>query len=1024
MQNIVMKPLLITGKQLHTLLPTHLLLDENLTIVSVGSEISNLYGSLENLHFSAKFSFLNATQAFTYCNLQFQDNAELLLVFCNEPNAILKCKLCVFEESKQLLLLLNVDQALAEKQHLHTTNTNLDIIKLDIALEEIGHTFWFHDLDSAIHLKDEFSIEKTYDGFYDFYGNYGKHILSKVKSWLASIHPDDKWMVQEADNAYRKGEIHHHALEYRIVDKNGGVKWISDKGIVYEYKNGIPQKLICIHTDITELYHNKIELDKQKKFYETILNNLPADIAVFDKNHTYLFVNPSGIKSEAVRQWIIGKKDEDYIQFRNLPTSILDERRAMFNEVKRTLKPKSWEQVITKPDGSKEHILRIFNPYVNEQNEFELAIGYGINITEQKLIEQKIALSEAKYRILIDKSLAVITMHDMNGVFIMVNPIIEEVLGYPMNDIIGKHITHYMHKEDAKIVNANYLQTIFKEKTAKGVLRFIHKNGSVRYILYNNYLLENTYNEAYVISHKVDITDRIKAEQQLSIAHQQIKKEALAKERFLANMSHELRTPMNGILGIINFLEKTKLTKQQKEYVQLIKGSSNSLLTILNEVLDIEKIIAGKLKLEKIPFNISTTISKIVASAKYKTDEKQLSLDLKDRLPKNLYVLGDPHRLGQIVLNLISNAIKFTNSGGNIIVALELISSNLENVTIEISVTDTGIGIPKNKLSKIFEPFEQAEISISRKFGGTGLGLSICKQLVEMQHGTIKAESSEGKGSVFSFLISYPKTTKKIGLQQLELKNTISPSILKGAKILIAEDVEVNQYVLKHLLEKWGCKVTVAENGKEAVADVRKTQFDLIFMDIQMPEMNGFEATSSIRKLTDTKKAAIPIVAVTANLLKDITKNFIKSGINDYILKPYNEREVFAIVEKYVHKSKVNPPVKTKKIVNVIKYKRDADNNKQFMIQTAEIFIRNAPISYNLMLDALAKKDFQKIAKEIHKLKFSVDFFGMKNITELLKQLETLIDNKGKHVLLKKQFGALGVALNNGIEQLKNIYFN
>jgi PAS domain S-box-containing protein len=1019
-----MKPLTILEKQLHTLFPTHLLLDENLTIVSVGSEISNLYGSLVNLPFSAKFSVLNSTQSLDYCSLKGHDNAELSLVFCNETNAILKCNLCVFEESKQLLLRLNDSQALADKQYLHTANNNLDISKLDIALEEIGHTFWFHDLDNAIHFKEEFNIEKAHDGFYDFYGNYSKRIVSKVTSWLKSIHPDDRWMVQEAENAYRKGEIHHHALQYRIVDKNGGVKWISDKGIVYEYKNGIPKKLICIHTDITELHHAKLELDRQKKFYETILNNLPADIAVFDKNHTYLFVNPTGIKSEAVRQWIIGKKDEDYIQFRNLPRSILDERRATFNEVKRTLKPKSWEQIIAKPDGSKEHILRIFHPYVNEQNEFELAIGYGINITEQKLIEQKIALSEAKYRILIDKSLAVITMHDMNGVFTMVNPIIEEVLGYPMNDIIGKHITHYMHKDDAKIVNANYLQTICKEKTAKGVLRFMHKNGNIRYILYNNYLFQNTDNESYVISHKVDITDRIKAEEKLSIAHQQIKKEALAKERFLASMSHELRTPMNGILGMINFLEKTKLTKQQKEYVQLIRGSSNSLLTILNEVLDIEKIIAGKLKLEKIPFNISATISKILAAAKYKTDEKQLSLDLKDRLPKNLFVLGDPHRLGQIVLNLITNAIKFTNSGGNIMVALELANNNAKNATIEVSVTDTGIGIPKNKLSKIFEPFEQAEISISRKFGGTGLGLSICKQLVEMQHGTIKAESTEGKGSVFSFLISYPKATQKISLKPVEQKNTINPSILKNTKILVAEDVEINQYVLKHLLEKWGSKVTVAENGKEAVAAVRKTRFDLIFMDIQMPEMNGFEATNTIRQLNDTQRATIPIVAVTANMLKDIIKNFIKSGMNDYILKPYNEKEVFAIVEKYIHKSKETISTKGKKVINMRQYKRNAAGDEQFMMETAEIFLRNAPISYNSMLEALAVRDTLKMAKEIHKLKFSVNFFGMKSMSESLLQLEHSVNSNKKTVLLEKQLTDFGVALNDGIAQLKKIYFN
>lgn len=1020
-----MKPLKFFNKQLNKLFPTHILLDQHLTIISCGPSIENALGKLTSGSFLSKFSISNHNQEINFeIFKQFQD-INISLTYCESFDCkTFNGKVTYFEDSEQLLLIIDDVFNAVNNLQSQSSKSNLDINKLDIALEEIGHTFWFHDLDDALELPNVLHVNDRHEGFYDFFGNDSKRVLVKVTSWLNSIHPDDMWMIQEADRAYRNGQIKHHALQYRIFDANGNIKWISDKGIVFEYRDGKPKKLICIHTDITELHHAKLELDKQKKFYETILNNLPADIAVFDKNHTYLFVNPSGIKNEEIRQWIIGKKDEDYIQLRNLPTSVLEGRRQTFDEVKRTLKPKSWEQEIIKLDGATEYILRIFHPYVNDNGEFELVIGYGINITERKLIEREILKSEARYKNLIDKSLAIITTHTLDGVFTMVNPMVAKVFGYAEHEVVGRSITDFMLLEDVPQFKKEYIDTLKQQQQSSGVLKILSKTGAVVYLLYNNYLMKEEGLEPYVISYSVDITKRILAEKQLQIAQIETNKAAIAKERFLANMSHELRTPMNGILGMINFLEKTRLTSKQKEYLELIKGSSNSLLVILNEVLDIEKIIAGKLELENVPFSISETIAKVVESSTYKTDEKQLSIDLKDTLPDNLFVLGDPYRLGQIILNLISNAIKFTDTGGSIMVAIDVINNSNKFIEIEFSVTDTGIGIPNSKLSQIFEPFVQAEISISRKFGGTGLGLSICKQLVELQGGTIKAESAEGKGSVFSFIITYPKVTKKVTVKVVEEKIKIQAGVLNGARILIAEDVEVNQYIIKHLLEEWGCIVTIAENGKEAVEAVKKSTFDLVFMDVQMPEMDGFEATKVIRGMADKQKAAIPVVAVTANMLKDIIKSFVRSGMNDYVLKPYNEREIFGIVEKYFRKAKTNATVLVTNNYNKAKHKRISGGDRKFMTETAEIFVRTAPVSFNLMLDALADRDWQKMAKEAHKLKFSIDFFGMKQSADLLNQIETMIAGDRKIITLKRLSANFGLTLEACIKQLKDEFLN
>jgi PAS domain S-box-containing protein len=1015
-----MKPLKLAKKQLDKLFPTHILLDEHLTIISCASSIESTFGKLVTVSFQSKFSIANCNQVINLDTLKELVDTNISIIFSKLSHSTFNCTITHFDDSEQLLLVIDNIANPYRNQDIQASKANLDINKLDIALEEIGHTFWFHDLDDALELPNVLHSSDGYEGFYDFFGNDSKRVLSKVASWLNSIHPDDLWMIQDADMAYRNGQIKQHALQYRIFDANGNIKWISDKGVVFEYKDGKPKKLICIHTDITELNHAKLELDRQKKFYETILNNLPADIAVFDKNHTYLYVNPRGIKNEEIRQWIIGKKDEDYVELRNLPISVLKGRRQTFNEVKRTLKPKSWEQEIIKPDGSFEYILRIFHPYVNDKDEFELVIGYGINITERKLIEREILKSEARYKNLIDKSLALITTHTLDGAFTMINPMVIKTSGYTADELLGQVITKFMHPDDVAQYHSDYLNGLKQNKRSKGVFRIVNKSEAIVYLLYNNYLMEENGQEPYVISYALDITDRILAEEKLTIAHQKIKKDALSKKRFMANMNHELRTPMNGILGIINFLEKTKLTNKQKEYLALIKGSSDSLLRILNESLDIEKIASGKLKLEQVPFSVYETIADIVGTARYKTDEKGLSIEFKSEITKNQIVVGDPYKLAQIVLNLITNAIKFTHVGGSIVVSVELINENTKDITIEIAVTDTGIGIPKNKLNNIFEPFVQADISISRKYGGTGLGLSICKQLVEMQNGTIKVESAEGKGSVFSFMLTYSKATHQTTLRAKEKEIKLKTNNLKGANILIAEDVEVNQYVLKHLLEQWGCKVTIAENGKEAVDAIRKKQFDLIFMDIQMPEMDGFQATKIIRSLKNKQKAATPIVAVTANILKDVLKDFIKSGMNDYIIKPYSELAILNITEKYIQKAKTNDKVLLTSNYNKAKHKRIAGGNRKFMTETAEIFVRTAPISFNLMQDALANKDWHSMAKQVHKLKFSVDFFGMKINKQLLAQIEVEIASTQKVSALKKMITMFGKELDICIQQLKN----
>ncbi|MEH6765707.1 MAG: ATP-binding protein [Aequorivita antarctica] len=376
-----------------------------------------------------------------------------------------------------------------------------------------------------------------------------------------------------------------------------------------------------------------------------------------------------------------------------------------------------------------------------------------------------------------------------------------------------------------------------------------------------------------------------------------------AKHQFLANMSHEIRTPMNAIKGMTDILIRRKPKKEQIEYLNGIKESSASLLIIINDILDISKIEADKIDLESIPFSIAEVIKNVNTIMKFKTEEK--GLELKTSIPKNIpEVIGDPNRLRQIVINLVSNAIKFTENG-SVTTALKLIESEEENGTINVhfTISDTGVGIEKESIDKIFNSFEQAYSNTSRKFGGTGLGLSISKKLITLQKGEIWVESEKGKGSQFHFTIPYfiSDSKENFGTTGVGVESGNYVAQLKGISILLVEDNTFNAIVAQEELEDAIENVTVivAENGAIALEQIKIGNFDVILMDVQMPIMNGYEATNVIRAITG-EKSKIPIIAMTANVMKEEVKNCFDAGMNDFIGKPFDTQELIQKIFKLI----------------------------------------------------------------------------------------------------------------------------
>ncbi len=368
-----------------------------------------------------------------------------------------------------------------------------------------------------------------------------------------------------------------------------------------------------------------------------------------------------------------------------------------------------------------------------------------------------------------------------------------------------------------------------------------------------------------------------------------------AKQQFLANMSHEIRTPMNAIIGFTKVVLKTDLSSSQKEYLTAIKLSGDALIVLINDILDLAKVDAGKLTFEQTPFNMSLSISAMLHLFELKIQEKNLELvkDYDNNIPGVL--IGDPARLHQIILNLMSNAVKFTTKG-KISVSIRLLNEDAENATIKFSITDTGIGIPENEIENIFDNFQQASSSTARLYGGTGLGLAIVKQLVERQGGSLNVKSKIDEGSTFSFIIDFKKTNLNVGIEteKLELNADI-----KNIKVLVVEDVALNQLLMKTILYDFGFELDIADNGKIAIEKLQAKSYDIILMDLQMPVMNGFEATDYIR---NKMKSNIPIIALTADVTTVDLEKCKVVGINDYISKPLDEKLLYKKIVGLVKK--------------------------------------------------------------------------------------------------------------------------
>ncbi len=649
--------------------------------------------------------------------------------------------------------------------------------------------------------------------------------------------------------------------------------------------------------DITEQKLANSKLDSQKIFYETILDQLPTDIAVFDTQHRYLFVNPGAIKSAELRKYIIGKDDYEYCAYRNRDMSVADKRREQFLMVEQSRSPIEWEDTLINPEGKKITHLRKMFPVYNKENELQMMIGFGIDITERKVAEEELLKA---------KNLA------------------EQLTG--------------------------------------------------------------------------------------------------SKDQFLANMSHEIRTPMNAILGMSHQMGKTELDAKQKFYNDTISKAAENLLIIINDILDFSKIEAGKLSLENIGFDLSEVIDKAIQVMVYKAEEKGISIVKKmtdHRLAPVL--IGDPYRINQVLLNLISNAIKFTEKG-SVQIVCDLVKDHGVSQTIRISVIDTGIGMDKAFVDKIYEKFTQEDVSVTRRYGGTGLGVSISKELISLMGGEIKVESEKNEGTQISFELTLRKgNTSDLPVKEIANFNTL---ILSGKKILVVDDNEMNRVVATTVLSNYGAITLEALNGKESLDILHHDKIDLVLMDIQMPIMDGIEATKRIRQEISE---SLPVIALTANAMKGDNEKYFSVGMNDYISKPFAENDLIKMCAIWLGKQvnldpNANPNTKNTTLLYDLTYLEEISRgDNDFLNKMVELFVTQMPVNMLQLNEAYEKQDMAALKSIAHKSKSSIDTLMINSLQSVIKEIEWLAikHENGDH--LKDLMMQMNQVIPEVIDQLKKI---
>jgi PAS domain S-box-containing protein len=779
-------------------------------------------------------------------------------------------------------------------------------VRWRLAIEGFGDGNWEYNYQTG---EEFFSHDfKTMLGY-----SSDEEFLAAGPSWVDHVHPDDIAPSLAAAAAYLRGEVPIYSLERRVRCQNGNYKWVLTRGLTTKCDEaGVPLIMTGVHTDISASHEAKAAIEASKLRLFTTIANLQEGVLLEDENRKVVLANEAFCRMFKLPETPEQLTGVDCAAYGDQAKHHFKDEAGFVRRLDELVQGRELAtgDILELKDGRT--FQRDFVPIQVDSTSIGHLWKYQ-DITERKNSEDALRRQEEKYRgILENMKLGLVEM-DLDDRVVSVNQAFCDILGFEAEELINQQALQplLMPESQRLMIEQNQARTAGIADAYEIAIRT--KSGESKWLQVSGAPLYNDNKLVGSIGINLDITHQKQLEHKLREAKEHAEESSKAKERFLANMSHEIRTPMNAILGMSQLLNKTPLTEQQESYLHAITTSGDNLLVIINDILDLSKVEAGKVAIEHVGFSLHKVLEQLAKNLQYKAEEKGLSLITKVNPVIPNILIGDPYRITQVLLNLASNSLKFTEKG-QVCIACDLRAGSDDAVDIEFTVSDTGDGIAPDYLAHIFEEFSQEDSSVSRKFGGTGLGLTISKGLVNLMGGEVLIDSEKSRGTTVRFILRLPVgSAKDLPGKDWAAETNEIRARLRGKRVLLVEDNFFNRLLAKEYLAQANMNVMEAENGAIAVELARKNTFDLVLMDVQMPVMNGLEATSHFRS---TLGLTTPIVALTANAINGEREKCLAAGMDDYLAKPFQEDELMKVMydwlvgPNYTSASLPEPPVR------------------------------------------------------------------------------------------------------------------
>ncbi|MEI6412270.1 MAG: PAS domain S-box protein, partial [Bacteroidota bacterium] len=751
--------------------------------------------------------------------------------------------------------------------------------------------------------------------------------------------------------------------------------------------------------DITAQKKAQQEIEQAQNRMEALIANLQTGILLTDKNYKITLVNKAFCS-----MFELNVEPNQMIGY-DCPTSA-EQSKHLFLDPEGFIEGK--KRALENNKLIENEVLLLANGRIVERNFIPLFAGdkqeghiwQYRDITERENAQNAIRESEEKYRGVLENMDLGLLEVDLEDNILHANNAFCQMLGYTTDELIGRNASAALLPKNSIPIMASRLYERRLGLSSVYEIQLKRKDGKLVWGLISGAPIKNTVGRIVgSIGIQFDLTERKTLEHELAQAKQDADRARLAERQFLTHMSHEIRTPINAVIGMTHLLEETRPDQIQKEYLDSLRFSADSLLGIIDNILDLSKIDAGELEFEQRSFDLNYLLASLLQTFQYKVVDKdiRISHNLDERI--NRMVIGDPTRVNQILTNLLGNALKFTEHG-EITLSSRLINHSDGQFRVEFRVHDTGIGIQEDKLETIFENFKQANVQINRKFGGTGLGLTIVKQLIEKQGGTIRVESRLGSGSDFIFVLNFGDSGEALADQSVLDERCLKKnrSLPPNLHFLIVEDNHLNQKLICKTIETWEGSYKVANNGTEALEQTLNEHFDVILMDIHMPVLDGCETTLAIRNNEHNLNQNVPIIALTAAAMSEDKRRAFEAGMNGFLTKPIapkvlQEHILWAIQQNFPPPPSCLPPSTSTATLHPfdLSYLIDLSNGDyNFINAIVDAFLIESPLALQGLETQLCHQNWEQLHKLIHKIKPNYAMLGMQDLHEIAVEIETL----------------------------------